>query len=267
MKRNLCSTLLLVLGVLLLSELVPFDIGRSRVFRGEEALELRAQCERGDCPSVYSRLPTLLPRLRAADITKTVQTELQAIVNVSSGAQDLSTEFATGDRLAAYIFLDFAPEATNTNQTELRIEINETVAGDNDKWREFYSAITTDGTVNSNAIDGAEAIGQTVIEESVTTGLTNGDGQIVFIKDGSTITDSEWVKLVAVSASTSFTIQDGLRVAKDTGDTWFNQAEHFAVSMDLASIVRLRAVCNNNNGGGSVAVNWRVALITADSIE
>ena len=266
MKR-LFHTAIILSGALLLAEFIPFDNFRSHVLYGNEALELRARCERGDCPPIYTRLPTLLPRLRAADITKVVQTELQAIANVSSGAQDLSSEFATGKKLAAYIFFDFSPEATNTNQTELRVEINETVAGDNDKWREFWSTITTASAVNTHAIDGTEAVGQTVIEESVTTGLTDGDGQIVFIKDGTTITDSEWVKLVAVSASTSFTIQDGLRVQKDTGDDWYNQAEHFAVSMDLAAKVRLRAVCNNNNGGGSVAVNWRVALITADSIE
>jgi hypothetical protein len=122
--------------------------------------------------------------------------------------------------------------------------------------------LSTTATVTSNSVDGTEAAGQTVIEEATTTGLALG--QIIFLKNA-TIGNSEWGKLVAFTASTSFTLQDGITNAQ-TGSTWYNRGERFAFALDLTPFKRVRVVCNNNYGASAVAVNWRAACITADSL-
>lgn len=196
-----------------------------------------------------------------ANLTKTVQTELKAITNVAASSQSVSSTFTATNTLAALIFIDISPEATNTPGTELRIEVSQKDSGD-DGWVGYDSVISTTATVNSNAVDGTEAAGSTTIEETTTTGLDRN--QIIFFKN-STIGNSEWAQLVAFTASTSFQIQDGLTNAQ-TGSTWYNRGQRFVYPVDLTSIKRLRVVCNNNFGASSVAVNWRCAIITADSI-
>lgn len=196
-----------------------------------------------------------------ANITKTVQTELKGITNVSAGAQSISDEFNASTHLAGTLFVDISPEATNTPGTEIRVEISQKATG-NDTWTPYTSILSTTSTVNSHAVDGTENAGATTIEETTTTGLARN--QIIFFKN-STIGNSEWIQLTDFTASTSFVVQDGLTNAQ-TGSTWYNRGERFAVPLDLSAIRRLRVVCNNNYGASSVAVNWRVALITADSI-
>lgn len=196
-----------------------------------------------------------------ASPSKTVQTELKAITNVSAGAQSVSSTLSGAAIFAASFFIDIAPEATNVPGTEIRIEASAKDSGD-DTWVTVVRFVSTTNTVNSNSVDGTEAAGQTLIEETTTTGLALG--QYIFFKNG-TIGNSEWTKLVALSGSTSFTIQDGLTNAQ-TGATWYNQAERTVIVVDMGSFKRMRVVCNNNYGASAVAVNWRVGCITEDSI-
>lgn len=194
-------------------------------------------------------------------LIKTIQSELQAITNVASGAQSISSTLDVSTVLAAEIYVDISPEATNTPGTEIRIETSQKASG-NDTWVPITGTVSTTATVNSNAVDGTENAGATVIEEATTTGLALN--QYIFFKN-STIGNSEWGRLVALSASTSFTLQDGLTNAQ-TGSTWYNRGERFVFFIDCSAIKRLRVVCNNNYGSSTVAVNWRCAVTTLDSI-
>lgn len=194
-------------------------------------------------------------------LTKTIQSELKAITNVSAGAQSVSSTLDVSTVLAAQLFVDISPEATNTPGTEIRIEVSQKASGD-DTWVPLTGTVSTTATVNSQAVDGTEAAGATVIEETTTTGLALN--QWIFFKN-STIGNSEWARLVALSASTSFTLQDGLTNAQ-TGSTWYNRGERFVFYVDCSAIKRLRVVCNNNYGSSAVAVNWRCAATTLDSL-
>ena len=193
--------------------------------------------------------------------TKTIQTELLAITNISASAQQISSVLDVSGKFGVTIYVDISPEATNTPGTEIRIESSQKSSG-NDAWVPITGVVTTTATVNSNAVDGTEAAGSTVIEETTTTGLALG--QWIFFKNG-TIGNSEWAKLVALTASTSFTIQDGLTNAQ-TSSTWYNRGERFAFTLDCSSYYRLRVVINNNYGSSAVAVNARVAATTLDSL-
>lgn len=194
-------------------------------------------------------------------LTKTIQSELKAIANVSAGAQSISSVLDVSTVLAVQLSVDIAPEATNTPGTEIRIEYSQKASGD-DAWVPLTGAVSTTATSNSHAVDGTENAGATTIEETTTTGLALN--QWIFFKN-STIGNSEWARLVALTASTSFVIQDGLTNAQ-TGSTWYNRGERFAFYIDCSAITRLRVVCNNNYGSSAVAVNWRCAAITLDSL-
>lgn len=198
-----------------------------------------------------------------ASLTKTVQTELKAITNVAANGQSISSVFDADSRIAGNIFIDCSPEATNTNGTEFRIETSQKASG-NDTWVLYRSIISTIATVNSSAPDATEPIGETVIAEATTTNLASG--QIVFFKNA-TLGNSEWGRIVAFTASTSFTLLDGLTYEQSATSTWYNRGERFIIPVDFTSVRRIRVVCNNNyvNAGG-VAMNWRAALITCDSI-
>jgi len=200
-----------------------------------------------------------------ANITKTVQTELAAIAAVVGAAQAISSVLDVSTNLAATILIDHAPASAvaPTKGTEYRIEISEKDAG-NDTWRTLTSFVTGLTAAVAKALDGDEAIGQTVIEENATAGLAVGD--IVFIVNAA-LGSSEWAKVVALAANVSFTIQDALTNDQALGAAYYNQCEQFVAVIDLTSIKRLRVVCNNNYlAGTTINIYWRCAAITGDSI-
>ena len=57
--------------------------------------------------------------MASSTLTKTIQSELKAITNVSAGAQSVSSTLDVSTVLAAEIFVDISPEATNTPGTEI----------------------------------------------------------------------------------------------------------------------------------------------------
>lgn len=200
--------------------------------------------------------------MSATTPTKTIQTELKAVTNVSAGAQSISSVLDVSSVFGVAIYIDVSPEATNTPGTEFRIETSQKASGD-DTWVPIAGTVSTTATVNSHAVDGTENAGATVIEETTTTGLALG--QYIFLKN-TTLGNSEWNKLVALAASTSFTLLDALTNAQ-TGSTWYNRGERFPpFNIDCSYYKRLRVVCNNNYGSSPVAVNWRCAVTTLDNL-
>ena len=187
-------------------------------------------------------------------------TTLKAITNVAASAQSISDVLDVSGKFETTVFIDISPQATNVPGTQIRIEASQAASG-NDTWVPVSEFLSTADGVNSHAVDGTEAIGQTVIEESTTTGLARN--QYVFFKNG-TVGNSEWARVVSTVTSTSFTIQDGLTNAQ-TGATWYNMAERFVANVP-AAFLRLRVVLNNNYGASAVIVNWRCTATTLDSI-
>jgi len=198
-----------------------------------------------------------------ATLTKTIQAELKAISAVAAGAIDKSSELAVATHLAALLFIDFAPDGTGTPTvgTKVLVQASEKVSGD-DTWRDVDVRQTGAAAANSSAVDGTENAGATVIEESATTGIAVDE--IVFFKNG-TLGNSEWSRVWKVTTNTSFELVDGLTNAQ-TGSTWFSKCFQFVVPLDLTAIKRLRVVCLNNMGATNIAIHWRAAIITADSI-
>ena len=209
--------------------------------------------EDGNLAAIKTAIETL-------DISKTIETELLAITAVAANAQQKSSELDTSSMNQATVFIDHARDAAAAfvgAGTEYRIEVSEKATG-NDTWRTLYSVVCGIAAASSIVMDAEEAAGQTVIEIGATTPAV---GDIVFFENG-TIANSEWGKVVAISAGVSFTLQDGLTNTQ-AAITLFNKAEQFVLNIGLKTAKRLRVIVNNNNGTTNRAIISRIAIITS----
>ncbi len=192
--------------------------------------------------------------------TETIQTELLAITAVAADAQQKSSELSLVGIKKAAVFIDHGRTAATAfvgAGTEYRVEVSEKATG-NDTWRTIASHVCGIATASQITADGAEAIGQTVIEIGATTPAV---GDILFWENA-TLALSEWMKVVAIAAGTTFTILDGLTNAQAAAKLIYNQAEQRVLLLDVEAYTRMRVVVNNNNGSTNVAIKSRIACIT-----
>lgn len=184
--------------------------------------------------------------------------EISANQVLKSDTLDVSTIFT------AQLYIYFAPTSTSaiTVGPELQIQSTPFASGDAGWMPIINSYIFGTTTGNSNAVDGTEAAGSTLIEETTTTGLANG--VIVFFKNA-TLANSEWSFVQSISAGVSFTILDGLTNAQ-TGSTWYNQGQFYRPIVDLSGVKRLRCVMNNNRNATARTCAIRVGLVELASI-
>lgn len=198
-------------------------------------------------------------------IVKTVQAELKGITNVAANAQSISSELdLSGQQKKVIIYIDHGRTAATAfvgAGTEYRIEVSQKRSGD-DTWVPIASVVAEIDAATAIVMDGSEAAGSTVIECGA--GLP-AVGDYVYFKNG-TIANSEWAKVVAIvstGGSESFTIQNGLTNTQ-AAITLYNKARRFAIQLDVEPFVRLRVVCNNNNGSTNQAIDWRCAATTQE---
>jgi hypothetical protein len=186
------------------------------------------------------------------------------IVEVSANGISKSDVLDVATIFLAQLYIHYCPTGTGaiTVGPELAIQGTPFPTGDAG-WLPVISPLVF-GTLtpNSSAVDGTEAPGSTLIEEVTTTGLANG--QLIFFKNG-TFQNSEWSRIQAVSAGSSFTIFDGL-LNGQTGSTWFNQGQHLTPIVDLGGVKRLRAVVNNNTHATARAIAVRVGMVQLSDI-
>ena len=196
-------------------------------------------------------------------ITKTIQTELQAISALAASVQGISSVLdLSGTEKKVAIFIDHAKDSASAavgQGTEYVIQVSEKASG-NDTWRTvvpFTGAITAPVAM---VTDGAEAVSSTVIE--CATGVP-AIGDIVFFKSA-TIGNSEWSNVVARSTaagSENVTLESGLTYAQ-AASTYFTQGEHFVQVIDTEAFTRLRVVANNQKGTTNMPIVWRCSAIT-----
>jgi len=192
--------------------------------------------------------------------TKTIQSELLAITAIAAGAQQKSSILAlTGIKKAA-VFIDHGRTATTAfvgAGTEYRVEVSEKATG-NDAWRTLASVVCAITAASEITADGNEAAGESVIDIGATTPAL---GDIIFWENA-TIANSEWIKVAAIVAGTSFTCLDDLTNAQTAAQKIYNKAEQFVLNLDVEPFTRMRVVANNNNGSTNAAIVSRVACIT-----
>lgn len=197
-----------------------------------------------------------------ATVTKTQGTslftaqQLNANSVLKSNVQDVSSKFA------ATIFINFGLIDTTgvlSSGVEFRLEASARSTG-NDQWFPFITYKTSVLAPESEAVSGAAASGATVINVASTTNLAIGN--IILFKN-TTIGNSEFARIRALSTNTNITLIDGLTNTQ-TGSTIYNRAEKFASSIDLTAIGRIRLVADGSNTNKNTLI--QAYLITGDSI-
>lgn len=196
-----------------------------------------------------------------ANITKTQGTVIHAVQSVASNTVIISSAVDVATKIAAMIGISFGRRSASalTAGVEIRVEASATSSGDSN-WYPLTTFLTNVAAVEAEAVSGTVNAGTNVITVASTSGLVAGD--LVFI-DNTTIGNSEFGRVKAISTNTSITIEDNLANAQ-TGATIYDGAEFFLAQLDLSSVGRLRVVVDAKNTGAAIAV--KATMVTADSI-
>lgn len=192
---------------------------------------------------------------------KTAGISLLSLQSVASNTVVISSPQDVGTKLGATVFLHFGRRATTALTTGMifRVEGSSKASGDG-HWYPLAQVQTDIATAETEAVSGTVNAGTNVITVASTTNLVVGD--IIYIDNG-TIANSEWGRIKSLVTNTSVTIEDNL-VNAQTGATIYDQAQMWALALDLTAITRLRLVADGSGTGQAVAVEAH--MVTYDSL-
>ena len=111
-------------------------------------------------------------------------------------------------------------------------------------------------TVATEAMTATEPAGTTVLACASTTGFVAGDK--MYIRDGTTLADSEWATIHSIVTDTSVNIVDGLTTGKDSSDVLWGNASTWVVDLDLTTTASLRVVWSH---GGTTGADGHVKAL------
>lgn len=196
-------------------------------------------------------------------LTKTAGTSLlthQAVTHpdtVKGSATDVSTKIAA----TVFLFHASVEAAANTNSGIFRIEGSASASGDED-WVPLYQVAATVSTADTEAMTATEPSGETVLACASTTGFVAGD--LLYIQDTGTLADSEWARCQEIVANTSINLVDGLTNGKDSSDVIWNDADTWAIGLDLSSVTRIRVVFQHEGATGANC-HVKATMVSLDS--
>jgi hypothetical protein len=197
-----------------------------------------------------------------ASITKTQGTSLITLQQVASNTVVVSAAQDVSTKLAATVYIHLGRDDTAGNlvsPVEFRLEGSAKSSG-NDQWFPLAISRSNINLPESEAVTATVSSGQKVITMSSTTNF--GVGQYIFVKN-STLGNSEFCRIKAVSTNSSVTVIDDLTNAQ-TGSTVFNRAELFTMQVDLTAVGRIRLVSDCSGTGRTTIVE--AIMTTGDTI-
>jgi hypothetical protein len=127
------------------------------------------------------------------------------------------------------------------------------------EWVNLYTMGGDIGTASDEAVSGTCASGQAVIGMASTTGFTVGD--FVFIRN-STLANSEWGYVKAVTANTSITLADNL-VNAQTGSTVYDLASYRTLEIPALGYNRVRVIYTAPTGPTASVFETELICVTA----
>ncbi len=207
-----------------------------------------------------------------ATISKTAGTALLTVQSVASNTTVISSILDVSTKLAAFIGIHFGRRSDTalTEGVQIRVEASALSSGDGQWYVVGGPFITQKEAVTHRAITTSSASGQNVLTMTTTSPITadyaNATAPIgnkIYI-DNTTIGNSEFHTVKAVSANASVTIEDNLVNTQGTSSNVYPSAEFFSCSVDCTDKVRLRVVVAANNTGVACAVD--AYAVTGDSI-
>ena len=137
-------------------------------------------------------------------------------------------------------------------------------ASDNKAWSTLAKFTTGTTAADTEAFTGTRAAGLAVIPVASTTGFqTRGD--LIYIKDGATLTDSEWHQIKTYDEDVSVTLFDGLTETPAASSAFYSRAERFVMQVVLSGVSRVRAIAHNSAGGN--ATHSKCSILTSTDLE
>lgn len=145
--------------------------------------------------------------------------------------------------------------------TKIEVQVSTNTTG-NEDWTTYRAFTTLTGTPNLEAM-GTEAIGQTVLEVTSTTGYVADETRWIFIEDN-TVADSEMCLLVSAVTDTSVTIIDGTTNAHTSADTLNNIADTVIITVPVG-YNRMRVIGDNtfDSDGATIHTKTTIVPVTA----
>lgn len=135
----------------------------------------------------------------------------------------------------------------------------------NDQWMSVAQFTVSDGTAATIDLTATEAIGETVLAVSNSSGFAAGD--YIFVDDATADTDDEWHLIAQIdSVGTDLTLAEGLVAAKASGDDAWTLAEGFYYELNLAGVFEYRVVYIHRGGTGADVALW-VRFVEATDFE
>lgn len=167
---------------------------------------------------------------------------------------------------AATLFLyhGYVENTADTNPGKFMVQVRpDSGEGSvNEHWITVLELSAKGTTPDIEQMTATEPIGETVMAVASTTGFVAGD--LLYIEDTGTLTDSEWAECQEIVTNTSIVLVDGLTRQKDSSDWIWNDASKFVVHLDLNGIESFRVIWSHE---GATGANGRVKglAITYDS--
>ena len=202
-----------------------------------------------------------------ATITKTVNQTLLALQSMASNATVVGSAVDVSTKIgAAFVGIHFGRRTASALSEGVLFRVEgSTKSSGNGYWFPIGLVKTGVAAAESEAVSGTVNAGSTTIGLATTAniGSSSVPGSYELYIDNSTIGDSEFQRVTAVTLNTSATIEDALTNAQ-TGSTVYTQAQFFGLQFDITSITRIRVVADGHNTGQAVAIE--AYMVTGDSI-
>lgn len=201
-----------------------------------------------------------------ADYTVSAQFDLiahQEHTHSTTAKAITGTARTSTDMLGVLIHMHhgFVEAGANTNPGSFYVQTR--LSTGDDEWVNVAQFTTTDATTVSEAMTATEPVGEVTLACASTTGFANGD--LIYVQDTTTATDSEWHQVDHIVTNTSIDIlEDGLVVQKDSSDVIFSDAEHFSMYLDLAGVADYRVVYLHNGAVGMNTAVWVTGIEVTD---
>ncbi len=188
---------------------------------------------------------------------KTTGTSLLALQSISANGNVVGSSLNVSTYFGGIVFIHFGRTTTSapTTGVSFRVEVAATSSTGAGEWFPLTTVIT--GITAANGSNNSSSTGATIT-------LVSGTGfaaqQIILIADG-TLAHTEWARVVSVSTNV-LTLEETLQFSHTTGTT-YNQAEMYAIPLDLSAAGQLRVVADGSAHNQAFLCEAYVDLFTS----
>ena len=199
-----------------------------------------------------------------SDYTQSATQNLLTHQEITHPANVVGTAIDCTTWLSAQITAWLANIETTANATGVAFIIQGSIETSGNDWIDLVRFTGSITAAETEVLTATEPIAETVLAMASTTNLVVGD--LVYVKDDTGVSESEWGEIVAVVTNTSIALMDGLIVEKVANDDVYDQAQRFSALVLCDGLKRIRAVVVHQAATGS-DIRVKCTAVGATDIE